>query len=172
MRRKKTLCFGEFSAGLFKAVEHSWQGKSPLVPHLSGQPADGDFPCTDCSLFLDLDFFLVWRNPVLSWEKKTRGSHSSLVRVKWKTTTRHEGFWGIASITDMLLLLKILGLELRQIGWFYSRSAFLGWHRDNSEKHKRKGQFSQSAPIILLGSLKSGLFSPLFVSMRASRLPL
>lgn len=69
--KKKTLCFGEFSAGLFKAVEHFWQGKSPLVPHLSGQPADGDFPCTGRSLFLDPDVLSCLEKFSLILEKES-----------------------------------------------------------------------------------------------------
>lgn len=73
IKKKKTLCFGEFSAGLFKAVEHFWQGKSPLVPLLSGQPADRDFPCTGCSLFLDPDVLSCLEKISLILEKESQG---------------------------------------------------------------------------------------------------
>lgn len=113
----RVFCWSFQTGWVSLGDRNSWQGKSPLVPHLSGKPADRDFPW--CSLFLLYwpGYSSVFRE-VLSYTGK-RKTHLSSGWTERRKTSRHRGFQRITGISDVLKLLKILCLELesRQFSW-------------------------------------------------------
>lgn len=154
----RVFCWSFQTGWVSLGDRNSWQGKSPLVPHLSGKPADRDFPW--CSLFLLYwpGYSSVFRE-VLSYTGKRK--NSSLVRVNWKMKNikargfpeNYRHFWCVKVIKNSVSGTGVKAVQLVFIPFDSFKSLPLPYifsydaEKNNSENYSRKGLFSLSVLV-------------------------